>query len=67
MLKGIAGFGRPSRLHTGSILRLAEDLPIVIESIDTASNIEAVIPVLQDMTPDALITTERVRVHIPGN
>lgn len=46
--------------------RLAEDMPIVIESIDTASHIEAVTPVLQGKAPDALITTERVRVHIPG-
>lgn len=41
-------------------------MPIVIESIDTASHIEAVTPVLQGKAPDALITTERVRVHIPG-
>jgi len=65
VLKGIAGFGRSSRIHTGSILRLSEDLPIVIECVDATSRIEAILPVLLDLLPTALITTERVQVHSP--
>jgi len=64
-LKGIAGFGHSSRIHTGSILRLSDDLPIVIECVDETGSIEAVLPAIHDLVPGALITTERVRVHTP--
>lgn len=65
VLKGIAGYGASSRIHTGSILRLSEDLPLVIECIDEASRIDAALPVILDLAPEALITTERVLVHTP--
>jgi len=65
VLKGIAGFGRSSRIHTGSILRLSEDLPIIIECVDETGPIEAIIPAIHDLVPGALITTEQVRVHTP--
>jgi len=49
VLRGIEGFGKSSRLHTAHILRLSEDLPIVIECVDTDDKIEAVLPVLDNM------------------
>ena len=64
VLRGIEGFGKSSRLHTAHILRLSEDLPIVIECVDTDDKIEAVLPALDDMIGDGLITVERVEVRV---
>lgn len=64
VLRGIEGFGKSSRLHTAQILRLSEDLPIVIECVDTDDKIEAVLPALDDMIGDGLITLERVEVRV---
>jgi hypothetical protein len=64
VLRGIEGFGKSSRLHTAHILRLSEDLPIVIECVDTDDKIEAVLPALDDMIGDGLITLERVEVRV---
>ena len=64
VLRGIEGFGKSSRLHTAHILRLSEDLPIVIDCVDTDDKIEAVLPALDDMIGDGLITLERVEVRI---
>ncbi len=63
VLKGIEGFGQSSRLHAAHILRLSADLPIVIECVDTAEKIEAVLPTLDAMIGDGLITLERVEVR----
>ena len=64
VLRGIEGFGKSSRLHTAHILRLSEDLPIVIECVDTDDKIEAVLPALDDMIGDGLVTLERVEVRV---
>lgn len=64
VLRGIEGFGKSSRLHTAHILRLSEDLPIVIECVDTDAKIEAVLPALDDMIGDGLVTLERVEVRV---
>lgn len=64
VLRGIEGFGKSSRLHTAHILRLSEDLPIVIECVDTEEKVEAVLPALDDMIGDGLITLERVEVRV---
>lgn len=64
VLRGIEGFGKSSRLHTAHILRLSEDLPIVIECVDLHDKIEAVLPTLDDMIGDGLITLERVDVRV---
>ena len=64
VLRGIEGFGKSSRLHTAHILRLSEDLPIVIECVDTDAKIEAVLPAFDDMIGDGLITLERVEVPV---
>ncbi len=62
VLRGIEGFGATSRLHTARILRLSEDLPIVIEVADTAERIESVMPKLDEMVSEGLVTLERVEV-----
>lgn len=64
VLRGIEGFGKSSRLHTAHILRLSEDLPIVIECIDTADKIEGILPTLDSMIGDGLVTMERVDVRV---
>jgi PII-like signaling protein len=63
-LRGIEGFGKSSRVHTAHILRLSEDLPIVIECVDTAENIEGILPTLDTMIGDGLVTMERVDVRV---
>jgi PII-like signaling protein len=62
VLRGIEGFGAHSRLHTARILRLSEDLPIVIEVVDRADRIDAVMPKLDAMIGDGMMTLERVEV-----
>lgn len=62
VLRGIEGFGAHSRLHTSRILRLSEDLPVVIEIVDSAERIEAVLPQLDEMISEGLITLERVKI-----
>ena len=56
------GFGAHSRLHTTKILRLSEDLPIVIEIVDTKENIEKILPFLDENVEEGLITLENVKV-----
>ena len=60
--KGFMGFGAHSRLHTAKILRLSEDLPVVIEIVDTAEKIEAFLPTLEEMVQEGLVTLERAEV-----
>jgi uncharacterized protein len=62
VLRGIMGFGANSRLHTAKILRLSEDLPIIIEIVDKPERIAELLPDLDKMIPEGLITLERARV-----
>jgi PII-like signaling protein len=62
VLRGMEGFGASSRIHTTRILRLSEDLPIVIEIVDHADKIAAILPVLDRMVTEGLMTLERVQV-----
>jgi hypothetical protein len=62
VLRGIEGFGADSRLHTARILRLSEDLPVVVEIVDSAEQIERVLPVLDEMVGEGMVTLERVEV-----
>jgi uncharacterized protein len=62
VLRGIEGFGADSRLHTARILRLSEDLPIVVEIVDSAEQIERILPVLDEMVGEGMVTVERVEV-----
>ncbi|MPZ56572.1 MAG: DUF190 domain-containing protein [Rhizobiales bacterium] len=67
MLRGPMGFGHSSHLHTTKILRLSQDLPIVIEIVDTQEKIDAFLPVLDGMMSSGLVTLERVQVLQYGN
>lgn len=62
VLRGPAGFGKSSRLHTTKILRLSYDLPLVIEIVDAEEKINAFLPVLNGMMKGGLVTLEKVRV-----
>ena len=62
VLRGISGFGKSSKLHTTSILRLSDDLPIVVEVVDRKENIERVKPKLDDVIEEGLITEEEVKI-----
>jgi PII-like signaling protein len=62
VLRGPMGFGRASRLHTTKILRLSEDLPLVIEIVDSEAKIEGFLPALEEMMGSGLVTLEKVRV-----
>src|SRR5918995_2873963 len=62
VLRGPMGYGHSSRLHTAKILRLSEDLPIVIEIVDSREKIEAFLPVLEQLMRSGLVTLENVRV-----
>ena len=60
--RGVMGFGKHSILHTAKILRLSEDLPMVVEIADSLEHIEEFMPVLSEMIGDGLVTLERIRV-----
>jgi PII-like signaling protein len=62
VLRGVAGFGPDSILHTAGILRLSADLPLVIEVVDTEARLEGVLPEVDRMMSGGLITMEKVRV-----
>ena len=62
VLRGLEGYGAHSRLHTAKVLRLSEDLPVVIEIVDTEENIRGFLPELQAMVGGGLITLENVQV-----
>jgi PII-like signaling protein len=64
VFRGIEGFGRSSRVHTTRILAMSEDLPILIEAVDEASRIRAVLPDLETMVGGGLVTLERVEVVV---
>jgi hypothetical protein len=62
VLRGIEGFGASSVLHTTRLLELSSDLPIVIEIVDREDRIERILPVIDEMVGDGLLTVERVHV-----
>jgi PII-like signaling protein len=61
VIRCVMGYGKSSRLHTAKILRLSDDLPLVIEIVDDESKINAFLPVLDQMVPAGLATLEKVR------
>ena len=62
VIRGLMGFGAHSRMHTAKILRLSEDLPIIIEIVDEPEKIEALLPELDKMISEGLVTLEKIRV-----
>ena len=67
VLRAPMGYGRSSRLHTTKILRLSEDLPVVIEIVDTAGAVDKFLPILDSMMGSGLVTLEKVQVLRYGN
>jgi PII-like signaling protein len=59
---GTAGFGARSVLHTTQLLRLSEDLPVVVEVVDSEEKVEELAPILDEMVTDGLVTMEKVHV-----
>lgn len=62
VLRGPMGFGAKSRLHTTKILRLSEDLPMVIEIVDGKEKIDELLPFIDEMVEEGLVTLEPVKV-----
>jgi len=69
VLRGVAGFGASSKVHSDKILRLSLDLPLIIEIVDTEEAINSMLPDLDEMIGGGLITLERAKVimYRPGN
>ncbi|MFQ6615116.1 MAG: DUF190 domain-containing protein [Fidelibacterota bacterium] len=63
VIRGIEGFGADSRMHTAKLLRLSEDLPIIIEIVDTLEKIDAFIPLIDAVIEEGLVTTEKVNIR----
>jgi PII-like signaling protein len=64
VVRGLAGFGATSRIHTVKILRLSEDLPMVIEIVDQPEKIQAFLPTIDQMVTEGMVTLEKVDVLI---
>ena len=62
MVRGLMGYGAASRIHTAKILRLSEDLPVIVEIIDSSDKIAFFLPVIDEMVQEGLVTLERVQV-----
>lgn len=62
VFRGIMGYGAASRIHSIKLLRLSEDLPVMIEIVDTEENIEKILPFLDETVKEGLITMEKVEV-----
>ncbi len=67
VLRGPLGFGNSSHIHTAKILRLSQDLPFVIEIVDSPEKIDAFLPALSEMMGSGLVTLEKVKVLQYGN
>ena len=62
VLKGILGFGADSRIHSAKLLELSEDLPIVIEIVDTEEKIQLLMPFIDETVTEGLVTLEKMRI-----
>ena len=67
VLRGAIGYGHSARLHTTKILRLSQDLPLVIEIVDTDEKIKLFLPLLDEMMGSGLVTLEKVQVLQDGH
>jgi uncharacterized protein len=64
VLRGLEGFGANSRIHTVKVLRLSEDLPIVVELVDRPDRIDSFLPTLDKMVTEGMITLEKVSILV---
>jgi hypothetical protein len=63
VIRGVAGYGGSAVLHTSHVLRLSEDLPLVIEAVDTVERVATVLPRLVEIAGDGLVTSQPVQIH----
>ena len=63
VIRGIEGFGPSSKMHTAKILRLSDDLPIIIEIVDTIEKIDSFWPLIQNEITEGLVTLEKVEIR----
>jgi PII-like signaling protein len=68
VFRGVSGFGARSVVHSTHLLRMSEDLPLVVEVVDTPQHIERMLPIIDAMVSEGLVTVEKVRVikYAPG-
>jgi len=62
VMRGVAGFGAHSVYHTDKLLRLSQDLPIIVEVVESQGKIDAVMPKIDDMMNGGMITLEKAKV-----
>ena len=62
VMRGIMGFGAHSRIHTAKLLALSEDMPVVVEIVDTEEKLNSLLPFLDEIMKDGIITLEKARV-----
>ena len=62
VLRGPMGFGKNSRMHTVKVLRLSEDLPMIVEIVDSKEKIDTLLPHIDEMVKEGLVTLEKVHV-----
>ena len=62
VVRAIAGFGPSAKLHTGKVLRLSSDLPVIVEIVENEDKLQGVLPILDDMMGGGLITMEKAHV-----
>jgi len=62
VLRGIEGFGAHSRIHAAKVLRLSDDLPIVVEIVDKEERIQSLLPILDEMVGEGMVTLEKVHI-----
>ena len=62
VVRGIMGFGADSRMHTAKLLELSEDLPMIVEIVDTEENINKLMPFLDEHVVEGLVTMEKMRI-----
>ena len=62
VLRGIMGFGADSRMHTAKLLKLSDDLPIVIEIVDTEENLNKILPFIDETVTEGLVTLEKMKI-----
>ena len=62
MLRGLMGYGANSRIHTAKLLRLSEDLPVIVEIVDSEEKITNFLPVIDEMVQEGLVTLENIKV-----
>ncbi len=62
VIRGIMGFGAHSRIHTAKLLALSEDMPVIVEIVDTEEKLNSLLPFLDEIMKDGMITLEKARV-----